>query len=388
MAIRRLRGGRVVASRPPMSTRPASTFSRPARQRSSVVLPQPDGPSSTTKSPSATSRSTSSTAVTLPKVLRIAWKRTSAIYFSTLLLQHPSPHREQVATDEQDHDHGRGHEEEPTGEAEVRRRALEQRENLRGQRPVAEREERGGKDLVPGDDEDEDRRRREPGQRERERDLHERRGAATAEGHRRLLELGRDAGEDARRREDDERQGQRGMRDRNAQHGVVDAPADENDGERNREDDDRERPRPDDREPERVPTAKRESRERVAGRRPDHERNHQRDESDDDAALERVEHAAEVDEEPHRLRREASREQLLRVVIGVLVARESRERHQVDRDEDEERQEHGAPVDEDPPEPGDSGTRRGHCSICSRGVRRNQTTIPAETSERTRINAE
>src|SRR5215217_7156711 len=195
-----------------MSTRPPSTFSRPARQRSSVVLPQPDGPSSTTKSPSATSRSTSSTAVTLPKVLRIAWKRTSAIYFSTLLLQHPSPHREQVATDEQDHDHRRSHEEEPTGEAEVRRRAFEQRENLCRQRSVAEREERGGEDLVPGDDEDEDRRGREAGQ----RDLDECRGSAAAEGHRRLLELGRDAGEDARRREDYERQGQRGMRDRNA----------------------------------------------------------------------------------------------------------------------------------------------------------------------------
>src|SRR4051812_41622222 len=224
MAIRRLRGGRVVASRPPMSTRPASTFSRPARQRSSVVFPQPDGPSSTTKSPSATSRSTSSTAVTLPKVLRIAWKRTSAIYFSTLLLQHPSPHREQVATDEQDHDHRRRHEEEPAREAEVRRRALEQREHLRRQRPVAEREKRGSEDLVPGDDEDEDRRRGEAGQRERKGDLHERLRATAAERHRRLLELGRHAGEDARRREDDERKGQRGVRDRNAEHGVVDAP--------------------------------------------------------------------------------------------------------------------------------------------------------------------
>src|SRR6478672_10380003 len=128
---------------------------------------------------------------------------------------------------------------------------------------MAEREERGGKDLVPRDDEDEDRRRREAGQRQRKRDLDEGPHAAAAERHCRLLELGRHPCEDARRREDDERKGQRGVRDRDAERRVVDAPADEDDRERNRKDDDRERPRPDDREPERVSTAEREARERV-----------------------------------------------------------------------------------------------------------------------------
>ena len=63
---------------PPMYTRPASTRSRPARQRRSVVFPQPDGPSRTTNSLSFTSRSTPSTAVKLPKVLRTPSNRMSA----------------------------------------------------------------------------------------------------------------------------------------------------------------------------------------------------------------------------------------------------------------------------------------------------------------------
>ncbi|GEM_PF-3637289 len=38
----------------PMAIRPAVTRSMPARQRSSVVLPDPDGPSSTRNVPGAT----------------------------------------------------------------------------------------------------------------------------------------------------------------------------------------------------------------------------------------------------------------------------------------------------------------------------------------------
>jgi hypothetical protein len=47
----RLLAGTRVMSSPPTSTRPASAVSRPARIRSAVVLPQPDGPSSETNSP-------------------------------------------------------------------------------------------------------------------------------------------------------------------------------------------------------------------------------------------------------------------------------------------------------------------------------------------------
>src|SRR6202011_1570319 len=47
---------------PPMAISPPVGCSRPATQRSVVVLPQPDGPSSTTISPAGTAKLTPSTA--------------------------------------------------------------------------------------------------------------------------------------------------------------------------------------------------------------------------------------------------------------------------------------------------------------------------------------
>ncbi len=51
---------------PPIRIVPAEEPSRPAMQRSVVVLPQPLGPSSETNSPSSTVKERSRTAVTLP----------------------------------------------------------------------------------------------------------------------------------------------------------------------------------------------------------------------------------------------------------------------------------------------------------------------------------
>ena len=56
--------------RPPISMVPASGDSSPAIRRSTVVLPQPDGPSTVSISPGRTSRSTSSTATTSPNARR------------------------------------------------------------------------------------------------------------------------------------------------------------------------------------------------------------------------------------------------------------------------------------------------------------------------------
>src|SRR5262245_11318056 len=56
--------GTLTTGRSPMVIRPSSGFSRPATQRSVVVLPQPEGPSSVTISPAATSKSMLATAVT------------------------------------------------------------------------------------------------------------------------------------------------------------------------------------------------------------------------------------------------------------------------------------------------------------------------------------
>src|SRR5207248_4170271 len=52
----------------PNRIRPASSSQKPATMRNSVVLPQPDGPSSVKNSPSRTASDTSSTARTVPKV--------------------------------------------------------------------------------------------------------------------------------------------------------------------------------------------------------------------------------------------------------------------------------------------------------------------------------
>ncbi|KQT94231.1 hypothetical protein ASG49_04850 [Marmoricola sp. Leaf446] len=70
MPTRRRSGGRCrwpsSTTSPPTPTTPASECSRPATSRSSVDLPQPEGPTTVTTSPGATSRSSPRTASTAP----------------------------------------------------------------------------------------------------------------------------------------------------------------------------------------------------------------------------------------------------------------------------------------------------------------------------------
>src|SRR5574339_1114299 len=65
-ALRRC-GGSASMRRSPKRIRPRSRSLKPATMRSSVVLPQPDGPSSVKNSPSRTASETSSMARTSPK---------------------------------------------------------------------------------------------------------------------------------------------------------------------------------------------------------------------------------------------------------------------------------------------------------------------------------
>src|SRR5437773_7932253 len=69
MPMLRAYGGSRSTRRSPKRISPASTSAKPAISRSSVVLPQPDGPSSVNSSPSAISREMRSTAVVLAKRL-------------------------------------------------------------------------------------------------------------------------------------------------------------------------------------------------------------------------------------------------------------------------------------------------------------------------------
>src|SRR4029079_16647803 len=58
-------------SRPSCTMRPSSWLSRPAMMRSSVVLPQPDGPRNTISSPRRTESETPCSASKRPKLLRM-----------------------------------------------------------------------------------------------------------------------------------------------------------------------------------------------------------------------------------------------------------------------------------------------------------------------------
>ncbi len=66
MAMSRSAGSSPLTTRSPIFRVPAVTVSSPATILSSVDLPQPDGPTSTTSSPSAMSRLTPFTASTPP----------------------------------------------------------------------------------------------------------------------------------------------------------------------------------------------------------------------------------------------------------------------------------------------------------------------------------
>ena len=73
-----------VMSLPATTILPADGSSKPATMRSTVVLPQPDGPRNETNSPGSTSRLKSWTTVLAPKDFRTCWmeRNGSAMAFS------------------------------------------------------------------------------------------------------------------------------------------------------------------------------------------------------------------------------------------------------------------------------------------------------------------
>ena len=66
MPMSRLLAGTLVRSLPPTDTEPEVAWSRPARMRSAVVFPHPDGPSRATSSPGSMCRVSPSSARTDP----------------------------------------------------------------------------------------------------------------------------------------------------------------------------------------------------------------------------------------------------------------------------------------------------------------------------------
>src|SRR5499427_2562672 len=82
MPISRRYGGTSVIRWPSMAISPLSGIKKPPTRLSSVVLPQPDGPSSVISSPRRTSSETSSSAVSLPKRLVTASSSTATSPFA------------------------------------------------------------------------------------------------------------------------------------------------------------------------------------------------------------------------------------------------------------------------------------------------------------------
>src|SRR5918999_5348373 len=80
MAMSRSFGGRLLTILPPIAISPALICSRPAIMRSNVVLPQPEGPTSTTNSPSAIAMSTPCSTSTLPNDFRARRISTAAMH--------------------------------------------------------------------------------------------------------------------------------------------------------------------------------------------------------------------------------------------------------------------------------------------------------------------
>src|SRR5258707_6362125 len=96
MAMSRSLGATVFPTRLPIRTSPTEISSSPATMRSSVLLPQPEGPTSTQNSPSAIDTSTPCTTSVEPKVLRTALRETAAIYSVYLGLGYRSGPLEEI----------------------------------------------------------------------------------------------------------------------------------------------------------------------------------------------------------------------------------------------------------------------------------------------------
>ncbi len=79
MAMSRSFGATLFTTRPPIAISPAVMFSSPAIMRSSVDLPQPDGPTRMTNSPSSISTLTPCSTSVVPKRLRTSRMDTLAM---------------------------------------------------------------------------------------------------------------------------------------------------------------------------------------------------------------------------------------------------------------------------------------------------------------------
>src|SRR5262249_50626861 len=115
--------------RPPIKMRPLVCRSSPATARSNVVLPQPEGPSNATNSPSRTSNDTSRNATSGPKCLPIDSIRISAI-FSDCSSAGDAPQSEQITAYDKNKEHRRKDQQQPARKLRLQWGLRKQREQV------------------------------------------------------------------------------------------------------------------------------------------------------------------------------------------------------------------------------------------------------------------
>src|SRR6185503_4737383 len=116
MAMSRSLGSKSFTTRAPMRISPEVIGSSPATMRSSVDLPQPDGPTITTNSPSATSVVTPWMTSSSPYFLRTSRNDTAAIALFLRFdeaLDEPALHQHDDGGRRQQREHRGGHDEVP-----------------------------------------------------------------------------------------------------------------------------------------------------------------------------------------------------------------------------------------------------------------------------------
>src|SRR5215213_5415088 len=147
----RSRGATSSTTRSPMRMLPEVSASSPASSRRSVVLPEPEGPTSTMNSPSSTARESSETAIVSPKRFVTCSKLTGAM---RLPLHRAGEHAPDEVTLQKDvhEDDRRRHDHCPRGQQRQVGRvlSLEEREPERsGAQVLARHHHEREQELVP-----------------------------------------------------------------------------------------------------------------------------------------------------------------------------------------------------------------------------------------------
>src|SRR6516162_5566484 len=161
MPMPRSRGGRAVTSRPSTRMRPPLGCSRPASRRQAVVLPEPDGPSSTRNSPASKARSSARSATVPPAKVLVT--RSNRMVMRTLSAfdraEGQATHELPLDDEGEEDDRQRGHDGNGFHLAPQRAVRRHQARYADGERPALEgNQDEGIEELVPGQDEAQDRR--------------------------------------------------------------------------------------------------------------------------------------------------------------------------------------------------------------------------------------